>query len=102
MSDIDVIGEHYGFDDTRGWLVFSHLPDELQRQMDQTAADDWERRGWRPSMKRTRPASAAEKTLLAHLGFNLPSNLDAVVRYISVSVRRVDFPQLQDQLEALR
>lgn len=98
MTDV----EHLGFDDLRGWITFRYLPDELQRQIDQTQAHDWEARSWRPSVHRDRPATEAEKLLLEHLGFVVPANLTARVRYISGSVRRVDFPALVDQLEALR
>lgn len=96
------IGEHYGWDDARGWLVFSELPAELQRQLDQTQVDDWERRSWRPSVARTRAATVAERLLLEHLGFNVPTNLQTQVRYISAGIRRLEWPALADQLEALR
>ncbi|ABM13327.1 hypothetical protein [Mycolicibacterium vanbaalenii] len=117
LPDFDMTGvEHLGFDDVRGPATFRNLPEELQRQLDQTQADDWERRSWRPSVYRDRPASDAEKFLLSWLGFDLEraearpvdadddsdTHLIARVRYTSGSVRRVDFPQLADQLEALR
>lgn len=103
LSDVDMTGaEHLGFDDVRGWVTFRGLDAELRRQLDQTQHADWEARHWRPSVHRDRPASSAEKFLLSWLGFNVPTDLTARVRYISGSVRRVDFPQLAEQLEALR
>jgi hypothetical protein len=103
LDNFDLSGvEHLGFDDLRGWITFRNLPDELQRQLDQTQADDWERRSWRPSQYRTRPASVAEKILLTHLGFVVPSNLETRVRYVSAGIRLIEFPALTDQLEALQ
>ena len=103
LTDVDMTSaEHLGFDDLRGWITFRGLDAELQRQLDQTQNADHEARHWRPSVHRTRPATDAEKYLLDWLGFNVPTNLTARVRYISGGVRCVDFPQLADQLEALR
>lgn len=98
---LDGIGEHYGWDDVRGWLTFSALGDELQRQMDQTQNADYERRHWRPSVTRTRPATDAEKLLLEHLGFDVPDDLQTVVRYPSGGIRRLEFPALVKQQEEL-
>lgn len=94
--------EHLGFDDLRGWLTFRNLPKDLQRQLDQTQHADWEARSWRSSVRRTRPATEAERFLLDFLGFNLPPNLETTVKYISGSVRRLEWPALADQLEALK
>lgn len=103
MTDIDLTGiEHLGFDDVRGWTTFRNLPDELQRQEDQTQNFDYERRNWRPSVPRTRPATAAERVLLEHLGFTLPENLTTVVRYPSGGVRKREWPALTQQLEAMQ
>lgn len=103
LIDVDMTGvEHLGFDDVRGPITFRYLPEELQRQLDQTQHADWEAHHWRPSVYRDRAATEAEKYLLEFLGITLPTNLTARVRYISGGVRRVDFPQLADQLEALR
>lgn len=103
LADVDMTGvEHLGFDDLRGWTTFRKLPEELQRQVDQTQAHDWDVRHWRPSVHRDRPATDAEKFLLAWLGFNVPTNLETRVRYLSGSVRRLEWPALANQLEALR
>lgn len=103
MTEIDLSGlEHLGFDDPRGWLTFRGLPDELQRQEDQTANADYERRHWRPSVHRVRPATDAERVLLQHLGFQLPAALQTTVYYPSGGVRRREWPQLAGQLEGLR
>jgi hypothetical protein len=104
MSDIDMgdIGEHYGFDDVRGWLTFSSLGDELQRQEDATQNADYERRHWRPSVARIRPATSAERVLLENLGFTLPESLTTVVRYPSGGVRKREWPALTEQLEAMQ
>jgi hypothetical protein len=99
---LEGIGAHYGWDDVRGWLTFSELPAEIQRQMDATQNADYERRHWRPSVHRVRPATDAEKLLLTYLGFNVPSDLETVVKYPSGGIRRLEWPVLIDQLEALR
>jgi hypothetical protein len=101
-EQLNGVGEHYGWDDARGWLTFSGLPAELQRQMDQTQNADYERRHWRPSVHRTRPATDAEKLLLTYLGFNVPDNLQTSVKYISAGIRRLTWPTLENQLETLR
>jgi hypothetical protein len=98
----DTIGEHFGWDDPRGWLTFSALPDDLQRQMDQTQNADYERRHWRPSVPRIRPATDAERLLLTHLGFDVPTELDVRVRYPSGGIRRLEFPALIKQQEAMQ
>lgn len=103
LTDVDMTGaEHLGFDDLRGWLTFRNVSKELQQQLDQTQHADWEARSWRPSVHRTRPATAAENFLLAYLGFNVPPNLDTTVKFISGGVRRLEWPALVDQLETLR
>lgn len=102
MTAIEGVGEHFGWDDPRGWLTFHRLPDELQRQMDQTANADHERRSWRPSVPRKRPATDAEKLLLTHLGFNVPSDLVTVVRYPSGGIRHLGWPALVKQQESLQ
>jgi hypothetical protein len=101
-NDLEGIGEHYGWDDVRGWLTFSHLPDELQRQMDATQNADHERRHWRPSVSHIRAATTAERLLLTHLGFTVPTDLDVRVRYPSGGIRRLEFPALIKQQEAMQ
>ena len=63
--------------DPRGWLVFDFLPDDLQRAEDSRADAD------RAVMKPrgfSRPATLAERILLAHLGYSpLPADLTTVV-----------------------
>jgi hypothetical protein len=103
QPDIDLTGiTHRGWDDVRGWLIFDNLPPEIQRQEDQTQNFDYERRHWRPSVHRTRPATSAEKLLLQFLGFNVPSDLQTVVIYPSRGIRRREWPALQSQLEGWR
>jgi hypothetical protein len=98
-------------DDRRGWLVFEHLPDELQRAEDATQAADFDRRTWHhPGWIREfdhlrgisvrcfyRPATPAERTLLAHLGHTLPTNLDTRVEYLSETLRQRRWPALESQ-----
>ncbi|AYE95715.1 hypothetical protein C0J29_13780 [Mycobacterium paragordonae] len=86
-------------DPYRGWLVFDHLPDELQRAEDATLAHDNqdERNAARCY---SRPATETERTLLAHLGWNLPDDLTTHVDRITPSVRRRRWPQLETQLAA--
>jgi len=100
-SDLTGIGEPYGFDDVRGWLCFAALPAEIQRQEDQTQNFDYERRHWRPSVHRTRPATEAEKALLTYLGFTVPEDLETIVTYPSGGIRRREWPALAKQREAM-
>lgn len=72
------------------------------RQEDATQNADYERRSWRPSVPRTRPASEAERVLLGYLGFALPSDLTTVVRYPSGGVRHRAWPALVKQREAMQ
>lgn len=103
LNDVDLSGAvWYGWSDVRGWITFSGLGDELQRQLDQTQADDHQRRHWRPSVARVRPTTPAERALLAHLGFAVPTNLTTTVRYVSGGIRRLEFPALTTQQKALQ
>ncbi|MCG7597836.1 hypothetical protein [Mycobacterium sp. PSTR-4-N] len=109
MTD-NTIGPHRP-DDHRGWLVFEHLPDELQRAEDATQAADFAAASsfsmkWSrtvdPDTGRvvryfTRPATAAERTLLAHLGYTLPEALDCSVSYVTETLRRRRWPALESQ-----
>ena len=95
-TDIDLtgIGDHRP-DNRRGYLVFTHLPDAVQRAEDGRAYADLEARSWRSSVKRIRPATVTEKALLAHaLGRAVPANLETVVRWLSSGVRNRSWPQL--------
>lgn len=49
--------------------------------------------GW-PSFPR--PATPTERALLAHLGYQLPDELFAVVTYYATGVRNRRFPQLEE------
>lgn len=79
--------------DPRGILVFSWLPEGLQRSEDSTAVADRDRmrpRGFE------RPATDAERTLLQHLGFeNLPIELKTFVKYRTRGVRHRSWPLLE-------
>ena len=92
------IPAHRGWSDIRGWLVFdTMLPPALQIAEDATANADWERRNWRDSVNRVRPATDAEREMLTHLGFTVPADLDTVVTYRSGVIRRREWPALTDQ-----
>lgn len=121
----DQIGAQLTQPDLRGRLVFDHLPTELQRAEDATAAADRDRERWSSwwtpavwavttetevadairqattALKiagwdgngRIRPATATERDLLAHLGYQLPSELYTVV--IPGPIRSRTWPQLE-------
>ena len=85
-------------DPYRGWLVFDDLPDELQRAEDATLAHD--NQDYRNADRcRDRPATEAERTLLAHLGFDVPDELTTHVDRITPSVRRRRWPALEAQAQ---
>lgn len=44
-----------------------------------------------------RPATAAERTLLTHLGYVLPAELFTAITYLSTGVRNRRWPQLETQ-----
>lgn len=94
--------------DPRGWLVFEHLPAELQRLEDQRAQLDrelygslsspWKRDGislW--TLRGTRAATDTERALLAHLGYDIPDDLDTVVDF-TPGVRNRRWPQLEQEI----
>jgi len=93
-------------DKYRGWLSFDYLNRELQNAEDATLAHDNrlllipDRRGdcFGRGDCFDRPATAAERTLLAYLGFTLPDNLTCHVDRLTASVRRRRWPQLESQL----
>jgi hypothetical protein len=99
--DLNEIGEHRP-DKYRGWLVFSHLPPDLQDAEDSTQAADHDRfaavaRRY-PALTRTvlaRPATPAERALLEHLGLELPDKLATHVSYPSPGIRHRSWPQLE-------
>lgn len=80
--------------DPRGWLVFSSLPDDLQRAEDSTNFADHDRRILKPRGF-TRPATSAEITLLEHLGHTVPEGLQTTVTWPTKSERRRRWPALE-------
>lgn len=87
--------------DRRGWLVFAWLPERLQRAEDATQFADHERFHHRaegiaagPGAFR-RPATAAERELLQHLGHELPQHLWTLVDYPAAGIRYRRWPQLE-------
>jgi hypothetical protein len=81
--------------DARGWLVFSWLPTDLQDAEDSRQAADFAD----PRKPRTfqRPASDTERQLLAHLGFDVPAQLNTTISWPSRSVRRRRWIALENQ-----
>ena len=102
MNATDDIGQHRP-DRWRGLLVFDHLPDDLQRAEDQTQEADLRRASERAetdAVGRTmfaRPATAAERILLQHLGFEVPADLKTVVRHATPGVRNRTWPALRKE-----
>jgi hypothetical protein len=90
----DTIGAQFPQPDPRGWLVFDQLPDDLQKAEDSTAAADFDRRRFSRGLQR--PATAAERILLEHLGYQLPEELITHVTYKSTSVRNRTWPVLEE------
>lgn len=84
-------------DPYRGWLCFTALPDDLQRAEDTTLAHDNQQESRSPGQCFDRPATDAERTLLAYLGFDLPDELTTHVDRLSASIRRRRWPQLEAQ-----
>lgn len=102
--------------DPRGWLVFEYLPENLQRDEDsRLAADhDWFHAGLNhhlddqtgtlaPHLARgntswRRHATPAERALLEHLGYALPTELWTFVAFRTDNVRRRTWPQIADQV----
>jgi hypothetical protein len=90
----DTIGAQLPQPDPRGWLTFESLPDDLQRAEDSTAAADFDHRRFGRVIQR--PATAAERTLLEHLGYEVPTPLTTHVRYLTESVRNRRWPALEE------
>lgn len=79
-------------DDVRGLLTFSEpLPDDLQRAEDSTQENDYQLRD------RTRLATHTERTLLEAIGYVLPADLVTKVEFLSGTLRRREWPQLNGQ-----
>jgi hypothetical protein len=85
----DQIGIHKP-DKARGWLNFSSLPPDLQYAEDSTLGAD-KTRGRRFS----RAATSTERTLLTHLGYQLPDDLTTRVEWVTPGIRRRRWPQLE-------
>jgi hypothetical protein len=101
LVGVDLSGIEHRPCTKRGVLTFWHLPDAFQRAEDSTLENDKAQRHWRASAHRDRPASDAERLLLAHLGYVLPAELTTRVQWLSNGVRRRTWPQLPATLEGL-
>ena len=82
--------------DVRGWLAINNLPPEYQRAEDSTAMADRDRYLYRNPRGHEREATPTERMLLQHLGFELPDQLTTKVSWPSRSVRRREWPQLEE------
>ncbi|SBS78214.1 hypothetical protein MHPYR_520051 [uncultured Mycobacterium sp.] len=96
----DTIGTQLPQPDPRGWLVFDRLPAELQDAEDSTQDNDvrYHRESWHyrgPTYHRA--ATAAERTLLEHLGYVLPDDLRTRVQFVTDNVRNRRWPALELQ-----
>ena len=101
MSDnrIPGVGEQHRQPDPRGVLVFRGLTEGLQASEDATLAADNDRAFNGPAFLQvftfTRPATAAERLLLQHLGYGpLPADLATRVSYHTPGVRRRTWPAI--------
>jgi hypothetical protein len=85
--------------DPRGWLMFDSLPDDLARLEDQRLHADHEhiREDVLTPYTFNRAATDTERTLLAHLGYTVPGNLQTRVCWLSYGVRNRRWPQLEGQ-----
>ena len=99
MTSPDAIGPQHSAaaagEDPRGWLVFSWLPSDLQSAEDSRAVADAQYRKWHPR-KFTRLATAAEVTLLQHLGHTVPDGLLTEVAYVTKGCRHRSWPALEN------
>lgn len=102
VAEADLSGlVHRGWTDVRGWLVYDRpLPPPLQQREDSRQHADDEHPHW-PGTHWTRPATLAERLLLASLGFVVPPGLQTVVRFPSGGVRRREWPALVSQFERM-
>lgn len=90
----DAIGPQKPQPDPRGWLVFDHLPPDLQAAEDATAHADYERAMATGNGIHTRPATPTERLLLEHLGLELPDELTTMVVSQTKGTRLRRWPQL--------
>lgn len=99
--DLSGIGAHRPCP-KRGVLVFDGpLPPDVQNAEDSRADADFRGRHWRSSVTTERPATATERALLAHLGYELPEVLHTRVQWLTDGVRRRTWPQIPATLEGL-
>ncbi|QRY53387.1 hypothetical protein [Mycolicibacterium septicum] len=94
MADND-IGAQLPQPDPRGWLVFDHLPKDLQDAEDARQDADATRARRDHWGVWSRPATVTEQLLLEHLGYELPANLATRVQYLTDGVRRRTWPALE-------
>ncbi|BBE43399.1 hypothetical protein [Rhodococcus erythropolis] len=91
------IGNQLPQPDPRGLLTFDRLPRGLRIAEDATQAGDHETsKTMSGGSPWTRPATPAERTLLTHLGYELPDELDTTVRYVTSGVRERTWPTLDN------
>lgn len=109
MTTIAGVGAQYPQPDRRGWLVFEHLPNDLQNAEDATQAADYQRRAshatqWAietdPDTRKslwffTRPATDTERALLGHLGYTVPPDLKTRVQFHTETLRQRRWPALE-------
>ena len=94
---IEGVGPQIQDNGARGWTAFEYLPSDLQNAEDSTLENDHSQRHWRRSVVREREASATERALLEHLGYQLPAQLTTRVAWLSAGVRNRRWPQLEGQ-----
>jgi hypothetical protein len=94
VTIIEGVGPHQP-DPYRGWLVFDYLPEDLQRAEDATMAADAALADHDLKVWRHRPATPAERALLAHLGYELPTELHTRVQWRNGTLRQRRWPQLE-------
>jgi len=112
VTVIPGVGPQYPQPDERGWLVFDYLPNDLRNAEDSTALADYHRRSksdgydadrcyaydshaGREVWFFERDATAAERALLAHLGYAVPDELVTRVRFLTETLRRRSWPVLE-------
>lgn len=98
--DLTGIGAHRPCP-ARGVLVFDHLPLDVQNAEDSRQEADHRNRHWRSNVATERPATATERALLEHLGYELPADLHTTVRWLTDGVRRRTWTQIPATMEGL-
>jgi hypothetical protein len=101
LAGIDLSGIEHRPCPKRGVLTFWNLPDAFQRAEDASLENDHSQRHWRASVVRERPATEAERLLLAELGYTVPAELATRVQWLSDGMRRRTWPQIPETLEGL-